>query len=156
MQDKIWLKQNNETDLAYSCFKNFLAMPKPRSLKTLGDKLAKPVHVLKKWYKNNSWKKRSFAYDENVCQITTADEHSSIKEMYKRHIEKAIELQNLAIQKFREIDPTTLTNSEMIRFLSAGASLEQSARKAFEQASGPKAHHERENYLNQLQKFLEE
>lgn len=146
----IWEKQKDESDAAYKCFSNYLKMPKTRSLSHLSELIKKNIYIIKKWYSKYQWEERARAYDKSV---SNREEDYDIKKMYRRHIEKAMKLQNLAIQKFNDIDPSTLTNSEMIRFLSAGANLEQSARKGFEQSFAA-APEKSKNYLEELKKFI--
>lgn len=45
--------------------------------------------------------------------------------MLLRHLKDAIEVQKKALKKLRSIDPLKLSNSEAIRFLTAGANLER-------------------------------
>lgn len=51
--------------------------------------------------------------------------------MTERHLEDALNLQEKAKEKLAMIDPEKLTNSEAIRFLTAGANLERLVRKSF-------------------------
>lgn len=51
--------------------------------------------------------------------------------MHNRHLEEALKLQQTAREKLNSIEPEKLTNSEAIRFLTAGANLERVARKTF-------------------------
>lgn len=53
------------------------------------------------------------------------------KDMRERHLEDALNLQKKAKEKLQSIDPLKLTNSEAIRFLTAGADLERLVRKTF-------------------------
>ena len=45
--------------------------------------------------------------------------------MLLRHLKDALEVQKKALKKLRSIDPLKLSNSEAIRFLTAGANLER-------------------------------
>ena len=45
--------------------------------------------------------------------------------MLLRHLADALEVQKKALKKLRSIDPLKLSNSEAIRFLTAGANLER-------------------------------
>ena len=45
--------------------------------------------------------------------------------MLFRHLKDALEVQKKALEKLRSIDPLKLSNSEAIRFLTAGANLER-------------------------------
>lgn len=52
------------------------------------------------------------------------------EEMCLRHLQEALNLQQKAREKLDSINPEKLSNSEAIRFLTAGASLEREARKS--------------------------
>lgn len=149
---EIWKKTDGESDIAYKCFDKYLKLPKTRSLQDLARLLKKNICIIRKWHKTYNWEERATAFDTSLPE---EQEAYDIKKMYRRHIEKAMELQNLALQKFNDIDPLTLTNSEMIRFLSAGANLEKSARKGFQQ-SYDSQNGEEDNYNERLQKFIDE
>lgn len=49
----------------------------------------------------------------------------SRESMLLRHLKDAIEVQKKALKKLQSIDPLKLSNSEAIRFLTAGANLER-------------------------------
>lgn len=149
-KDEILKKREDETDAAYRGFNQYLNMPKTRSLSDLSKMTRRNISIIKRWYDKYDWEKRAAHYDK----IASPHKNSDIKDMYRRHIEKALELQDMAVKKFRDIDPSTLTNSEMIRFLSAGANLEQNARKAFELST--KSLEQDTDFCEKLQRFMEE
>ena len=150
-KDEILKKREDETDAAYKGFNQYLNMPKPRSSSDLSKLTRRNISIIKRWYDKYDWAKRAAHYDK---KIAAPPDNADIKDMYRRHIEKALELQDMAVKKFRDIDPSTLTNSEMIRFLSAGANLEQNARKAFELSA--KSLEQDADFCKKLQRFIEE
>lgn len=58
-------------------------------------------------------------------KIDETEEPKSSDNMLLRHLKDALEVQKKALEKLRSIDPLKLSNSEAIRFLTAGANLER-------------------------------
>lgn len=140
-----WYPLKTETPKAYQAFCVYLVMYK-LSLPDVAKALRlKPLKV-NSLMREHSWEARKEAF---LRYFLSKDTH----EMHLRHIKKAIALQEKALSKFEAIDPENLSNSEVIRFLTAGANLERLARRAFEDANivdcSP------ENDLEKIEAFLE-
>lgn len=119
-----WYPQKNETPKAYQAFCVYLVMHKLK-LDEIAKVLVLKLFTIQSLMKQHSWEARKEAF----LQYFLSNE---AQEMRLRHIKKAIALQEKALSKFHSIDPDNLSNSEVIRFLTAGANLERLARRAFE------------------------
>lgn len=64
---KLWDRQKNESDKAYSAFKVYLEMEN-RSLQKVSEKLSKSRQLLSRWLNKFNWKERAAAYDSSVIE----------------------------------------------------------------------------------------
>lgn len=141
-----WYPLENEPPKAYQAFCVYLVMHKMQ-LSEISKVLMLKLFTLKKLMEKHSWEARKEAF---LRYLLSKDS----QEMHLRHIKKAIALQEKALKKFESIDPHNLSNSEVIRFLTAGANLERLARRSFEGTDCCE-----NSYVNDLEKieaFLEE
>lgn len=140
-----WYPLENETPKAYQAFCVYVVMQK-FALSEVAKVLRLKLFVLNNYMKEYSWEARKEAFLRYFLSKDT-------QEMHSRHIKKAIALQEKALRKFELIDPENLSNSEVIRFLTAGANLETLARRAYEdnQPFEPTE----ENDLEKIEAFLD-
>ena len=141
-----WYPLENETPKAYQAFCVYVVMYK-FSLSEIAKALCLKLFVLKNFMREYSWEARKEAFLRYFLSKDT-------QEMHLRHIKRAIALQEKALSKFELIDPKNLSNSEVIRFLTAGANLERLARRSFEDNSPLES--SEENDLEKIDAFLDE
>lgn len=140
-----WYPLKNETPKAYQAFCVYLIMHKS-SLADMAQVLRLKLFAVKSLMNEHSWEARKEAF---LRYFVSKD----AQEMHLRHIKKAIALQEKALSKFEAIDPENLSNSEVIRFLTAGANLERLARRAFEDSNAFEG--STDNDLEKIEAFLE-
>jgi len=119
-----WFRLENETIKAYQAFCVYVVMH-PESVMNVAKALGERLSVFTNWSKKHDWQARKEIFLEYISA-------KSNDNMCFRHIKEAIALQAKALQKFKTIEPDKLSNSEVVRFLTAGANLERVARRAFE------------------------
>ncbi|MEI8377726.1 MAG: hypothetical protein WCF95_04220 [bacterium] len=141
-----WYPLKNETPKAYQAFCVYLVMHKLKLAET-AKVLNLKLFTIKTLMKEHGWEARKEAFLHYFLS-------NEAQEMHLRHIKKAIALQEKAVSKFDSIDPEQLSNSEVIRFLTAGANLERLARRAFEGSKNPDFTDD--NDLEKVENFLED
>ncbi len=124
-----WFRLENESVKAFQAFCVFIVLH-PDPIEAVANAIGSRLCTLKAWMRKYDWLSRKEAFFESVLTQNPDD-------MHLRHIKEAIALQHKALKKFNSIDPENLSNSEVIRFLTAGANLERAARRAFETANTP-------------------
>ena len=137
-----WLRLESETMKAYQAFCVFVVMH-PKTVQEVAKAIRARVSTLSSWLNRHSWEERKAAFLQFLKAMAPSVSTSfgeargltgkgTLCQMHARHIEEAMALQKKAFEKFRAIDAETLSNSEVIRFLTAGANLERIARKSSE------------------------
>jgi len=140
-----WYPLQNEAPKAYQAFCVYLVMHTLK-LSEIAKTLKLTILAVKALMQEHSWEARKEAFLHHFLSRDT-------QEMHLRHIKKAIALQEKALSKFEAIDPKNLSNSEVIRFLTAGANLERLARRAFEDSHSNEC--TIDNDLEKVEAFLE-
>jgi len=140
-----WSILENETQQAYQAFCVYVVLNKA-NLSEVSKVLHRKAFELKELAVKHSWEARKEAFLNHIAA-------KDVQKMHLRHIEKAIALQEKALKKFELIKPENLSNSEVIRFLTAGANLERLARKSFEGANPQESF--QEDDLGKVESFLE-
>lgn len=140
-----WYPRENETPEAFQAFCVYIVMNK-FTLSEIAKALQVKLLTLKTFAEKYSWEARKEVF---LNYFLSKD----AQEMHSRHIKKAIALQEKALRKFELIEPENLSNSEVIRFLTAGANLERLARRAFEESNA--GEFESGNDLEKIDAFLD-
>lgn len=92
----LWDRLENETAKAYAAFAVYRDLGPLRSLVRARDKLGKrPGYetLLGRWSRRYNWVERAQAWDAHLDEITKTTTEETRKEMARRHIESAINIQ---------------------------------------------------------------
>ena len=81
--------------------------------------------LLSRWSQRYNWVKRCHDYDVHLEQEFRKELHTAYLDMTKRHIAQAKLMQEKALEALEAIDPTTLTNLDLLRYLEIGMKLEK-------------------------------
>lgn len=81
--------------------------------------------LLSRWSQRYNWVKRCHDYDVHLEQEFRKELHAAYLDMTKRHIAQAKLMQEKALEALEAIDPTTLTNLDLLRYLEIGMKLEK-------------------------------
>lgn len=135
-----WERQPNESAKAFRAFVVFRDLkPDERSALAVGDRLGyktpdrhrrigRGPTTIERWSARFGWLDRAAAWD---CELDRRFRESQFREridMAKRHAAEALALQNVAVQRLREIAPGQLSADQLLRWLVEGIKLERLCR----------------------------
>lgn len=81
--------------------------------------------LLSRWSQRYDWVKRCHDYDVHIEKEFRRELHSEYLDMTRRHLSQAKLMQEKALEALETIDPTTLTNLDLLRYLEIGMKLEK-------------------------------
>ncbi len=124
--NKIWLRQEGESEKAFSAFKMYLETDE-RTLKKVAEKCSKSVSLINRWSAEYDWKNRATAYDnanlEEMRQsffkryYTFLDKQFSTNEKLQARLIKALTEKDLDRISWRSLNEVWRGNfTEMINF----------------------------------------
>lgn len=129
-QKTSWDRQENESAKAYAAFCAYRDYGIDRSitkvLRTYNDKYGSRS-LLNRWSNRFGWVKRCYAYDVFMEKERRKELYIYHLEMTKRHAEQAQLLQEKAISALQDIEPSSLSNQELLRYMEVGMKLEKDA-----------------------------
>jgi len=136
-----WDKQPGESQKAYAWFCRYRDYGMDRSMakvlrKYIG-KTSSAVHS--HWSARYDWVKRAEAYDGYLEKERRKEYEAYNLEMGKRHIQQARALQEKAMVRLQQLDPTEMTPTELLRFLDLGMKIEKDSLPASDGMATEKA-----------------
>lgn len=123
-----WERLDGETPTAYSRFRSYRDLPpESRSVRAacglpLGARL--PRHV-ERWASLHGWSERAASWDDAQHVAEDRARLAAIRTMHRTHEIAARSMMSLALQALRQLQPDTMTASEVIRLLDASTQLER-------------------------------
>lgn len=125
-----WEQQPNESAKAFEAFAIYRDMGADRSIRAVARRLGKSKTQIEKWSRAHDWVERVRAYDRNLDREARAEAVKNIKQMTKRHIGIAMNLQKKALDALKDLDPDSLTPKMLLAFLSKATEIERLNRLA--------------------------
>ena len=129
---KLWERQPNESAEAFECFAVFrsLYMPghKRPTVNMVAEKVNKGFAAVTHHSRNWRWAVRLDAYIAELDRNRLAEEEESRREMLRRHIQTAIDVQKKATDALEHIDANELNAKEVIQFIDTAIKIERQAR----------------------------
>ncbi len=123
-----WDRNKNETAKAYAAFCAYRNLGINRSLTKVIQKYNGKYGnktLLAKWSSQHNWVRRCYEYDVFQEKERRKELNAYYVKMLKRHAKQARLIQEKALVALQKIDPETLTNNELIRYLEAGIKIER-------------------------------
>jgi len=142
----------NETDKAFLAFCIFCAM-QPISVHDVAKLIGARVYDINRWSSVFEWNLRFQKYSKDFGKSLSLPQKNP-EIMHLRHLKDALDVQAKALEKLQSIDPQKLSNSEAIRFLTAGTNLERLSMRELlgQKTDEPLSHKD----LEAVESFLEE
>ncbi len=81
--------------------------------------------LLAKWSTLHDWVRRCYEYDVFMEKERRRELNSYYIKMLKRHAEQAKLIQEKALKALQKVDPETLTNQELLKYLEIGMKIER-------------------------------
>lgn len=98
-----WIRQPNESDVAYDAFETYLDMGSDRSVIKVGQKLKKNRTIIGRWSSKHNWQERVRAYDQHMGFIKQGAVEDVLIEVSKRHATQAQDILQVLMQPNREL-----------------------------------------------------
>lgn len=132
MQTNQWQRQEDESSAAFEAFVAYRDM-QSRSLAKVAELLGKELSHIAGWSGRHRWVKRCVAWDNELDRRVQDDRVEQIKEMKRRQLETALEMQNVASAALRKLqaqidDPdkrARITPDNIARLIDIGTRLER-------------------------------
>lgn len=124
---EVWERCPGESTKAYNAFCAYRDMGPERSLEKTGRTLDKPrtKQYLGEWSVKYNWVERATAYDDYIEKKKRADREAEIQKMVKKHARIATKLQKKALERLKKLDPSKLTPSAVLNFLTEAIRIER-------------------------------
>ena len=123
---KIWERQPDETEKAYSAFKIFLEM-EDRSISKVAKYLSVSVQNVRKWSSKYDWFERAASYDSSIVEVTRKLKISAIKETIRRKTAIAGKLEEKALKALDEIKLNRISGRTIVEMLTLANQLRDEA-----------------------------
>lgn len=125
---KPWERQDNESSPAFEAFV-LCRDTQPRSLRKVSESLSKSKSLIGSWSKTHVWGERCQQWDNELDSASQQTQLDATKEMKRRQIDMAIEMQRIACEAFKllreNLSTKTISADNMIRMADIGAKLER-------------------------------
>ena len=126
----IWERQEGETTKAYAAFCAYRDYGIDRSIQKVVNKYienAWSMTLLLRWSAKYNWVKRCVAFDSYMDKERQKEYLVQTLEISRRQAQNARRIQDIALERLSSLDPSTLTNQELLRYLEIGMKLEREA-----------------------------
>lgn len=129
---KPWERQDNESSSAFEAFVLYRDTH-PRSLRVVSERLDKSKSVIGAWSKSHGWGERCQKWDNELDGVSQRTQVDEIKEMKRRQIKMAIQMQELAVEAFNVLGgslkskkgQSAISADNSVRMADIGAKLER-------------------------------
>ena len=128
MAQKPWERMEGESAKAFEAFRIYRDMGPERNLRAVGERLGKSRAIIERWSSSNQWVERVRAYDNDLERAAHQEALKSVREMQKRHISIAAQLQNKALLALQKTKPEHMKPGELLSFMKEAAKLERETR----------------------------
>lgn len=128
MAQKPWERMEGESAKAFEAFRIYRDMGPERNLRAVGERLGKSRAIIERWSSSNQWVERARAYDNDLERAAHQEALKSVREMQKRHISIAAQLQNKALLALQKTKPEHMKPGELLSFMKEAAKLERETR----------------------------
>ena len=128
-EKKSWDRQQGESSKAYAAFCAYRDLGITRSVMKVVEKCDGKFgkrSILTRWSIQHDWVRRCQEYDDFLEKQQRKELQAQAIEMTKRHLEQSRLLQKKAINALSQIDPSSLSNQELLKFIEVGMKLERS------------------------------
>lgn len=100
--EQLWERQKGESAQAYEAFSLYLEMGADRSIRAVSQKLGKSRTLIDRWSRTCKWVERCRAWDNYIQQEAQKAAATEIRNMARRHITMAQQIQSAAMQALKK------------------------------------------------------
>ena len=128
MAVKPWERMEGEGPKAFEAFRVYRDMGSERTITAVGRQLSKSRNLIDRWKDRYRWAERVLAYDNDLERAAYQEAVRNVREMQKRHIGMAAQIQHKAMLALQSLNPSTMKPNEQIAFIREATKLEREAR----------------------------
>jgi hypothetical protein len=154
----IWERQKGETTKAYAAFCAYRDYGLDRSIQKVVKKyIEKPwsMPLLLRWSAKHNWIQRCVAFDSYMDKERQKEYLAQTLEISRRQAQGARRIQEIALVRLSQLDPSTLSNQDLLRYLEAGMKMEKEA-LALSEPSTINQDTEQEDWASMGEKFSDD
>jgi hypothetical protein len=125
-----WGRQEGETTKAYAAFCAYRDYGIDRSIQKVVNKYIEnswSMSLLLRWSAKHNWIQRCVAFDSYMDKERQKEYLAQTLEISRRQAQGARRIQEIALERLSQLDPSTLSNQELLRYLEVGMKLEREA-----------------------------
>ena len=124
-----WYRQPGEGAKAYQAFVIFRDMGPDRVVADVAKAMGRAsAAMIYKWSAQNNWQERVRQYENHLQKVATKAAEKARTEMLARHANEAMLMQQIALQKLREVNPETVTVGDAVKMVDVAVKVERLAR----------------------------
>jgi hypothetical protein len=121
---KPWDRREGETTRAYAVFREFRDLGPTRTLARF-EQGAHPTKTVRNWSQVWDWSARATAWDDAVSMIDDEERLDALRNMHRTHQIAARAALAIALAALDELDPHTMSATEIARLMDLGTKLER-------------------------------
>ncbi len=125
-----WERQKGESAQAFEAFSAYLEMGPERSIRAVGQKLGKSRGLVERWSRAHHWVERVRVWDNQLQEQARKAAAAELREMTKRHIQIARQIQSAAIGALKKYGPDMVNPKNFAAVVKLGTELERQNRQA--------------------------
>lgn len=125
---ELWEKQPEENPKPFEAFCIYRDLGPGRSLPQVAERLGKSEGLMERWSRENDWVKRASAWDAEQDRLARQAQVKEIINMRKRHAQIAQKALDKISAALDNIDPESISNSDIARLMSEASKLERISR----------------------------
>ena len=125
---KPWERMEGEGSKAFEAFRVYRDMGPERTITAVGRQLSKSRNLIDRWKDRWNWAERVRAYDNDLERAAHQEAVKSVREMRKRHIGMAAQIQHKGMLALQSLNPNSMKPNELIAFIREATKLEREAR----------------------------
>lgn len=120
-----WERQKGESAQAFEAFSLYLEMGTDRSLRAVAQECTKNISLIRRWSSNHHWVERCRAWDNHLQHEAKKAAITEVRNMTRRHITMAQQIQNAAMLALKEMGSDMVTPKNFAAILKFATELER-------------------------------
>lgn len=120
-----WDRNDTDTDKSFEAFVVYRDLGPARTYTEVSRKLHKVPSLIKRWSYQHDWRKRVKAYDADKARDWDEMARATAWTVAERHAQLARALTTRGLQALQNIDPATLSPSDLARWIDLAVRIER-------------------------------
>lgn len=152
-----WERQMGESAQAFEAFFLYLEMGTDRSIRAVSQELGKSRTLIDRWSRTYKWVERCRAWDNHLQHEAKKAAMTQVRNMTKRHITIAQQIQNAAMLALKEMGSNMVNPKNFVAMIKLATELERQNLEAEAAAYGtdPEDSRSKNNLLEIIQSIGE-